>query len=164
MSPRAKRTLLVAIGLVLLLVVVAFGAVAYFVATTARQVGNDLDALNSDTSANFRPKVTAGRVEFEMTYGKDVVNLSVFTVLDAEGKKLWELEGRGTARPPVVVYGERPPGPGVEDYKQVFPEGGVKPTDIRGTSVRVEISVRYIIPLGAGHQTYRGEFDIPNGP
>jgi hypothetical protein len=150
------------VGILLVILIagaVVTGVVLYSVVSAARSIG---EGLSSDTTATFRPKVTAENVQFEMTYGKNVVNLSVFTVLDAGGNKIWEIEQHGTFKPTVIVYGELPAGP--ERWTQTVPAGGGKPPDIRGKSVRVEVNVRYSVEFGLGHQTYRGEFDIPAAP
>ena len=160
MLSRTTRIILGVIGFVLILVVVAVGGALYLFFSAAREVA---DQLSDDTTASARPTTANGRVEFAMTYGREVVNLSRFTVLEAQGNQLWQLECRNSRKPPLVVYGELPTD-APRGYVQLFPADGAKPTDIRGTKVRVKIEVRYIIAMGAGHQIYESEFDIAKGP
>jgi hypothetical protein len=160
MASRTTRRILVVVGVILFLVLAAGGVAIYYVVSGLQRIGED---LSSDTTASFRPKVTAEGVEFEMGYGKNVTNLALFTVLDADGNKLWEIEGHGADKPQTVVYGQLPPGP-EKHWTQGFPEGGSRPADIRGKHVKVEVSVRFNVAFGTGHQTYRDEFDIPGEP
>ena len=160
MSSPAIRTLLGVVGFILLLVVVVVGVGLYLAYSTVQNVANQ---LTTDTTTTFRPRTSAGRVEFAMTYGKNVMNLAKFTVSDVQGNRLWELECHGADKPAVVVYGELPPGT-AREYEQKYPPEGAKPAEIRGSPVRVEVNVRFNSPMGLGHELYRGEFNIPDAP
>lgn len=157
MASSIWRGVLIVFVVLLLLVAVAGGVVLYVGFRAVKDVG---EALSSDTTAKVQVKASGERLEFHLTYGKSVQNLSGFTVQDAEGNKLWRVEGHGQSKPPVVVYGELPPPPAA-DFEQKVPAGGAKPPDIRGKKVRLEIDVRFLVAFGAGHQTYREELEIP---
>ncbi len=117
------------------------------------------EALSSDTTVTIQPRTVNERVEFDLTYGKSVTGLSVFVVQDADGNDLWKLSGHSDVKPPKVVYGVVPNDP-VGAWQQEFPTDG-KPADIRGRHVKVEADCRFIVALGAGHESTRAEFDIP---
>jgi hypothetical protein len=137
--------------------VVVVGLVVAGVVAGVSQLGK---ALSTETEVTIRPQTVNGQVVFEMTYGKDVTGLSVFIVQDTNGNELWRLDAAGSdAKPAKVVYGAIPTDPaGV--WKQVFPADGKPPADIRGKHVKVEANCRYIIAMGAGHQSTWAEFDI----
>jgi hypothetical protein len=138
--------------------VVVVGLVVAGVVAGVVQIGK---ALSTETEVMIRPQAVNGQVEFELTYGKDLTGLSVFIVQDAGGNELWRLDAAGSdAKPPKVVYGVVPTDP-AGAWKQVAPADGKPPADIRGRHIKVEANCRYIIAMGAGHQSTRAEFDIP---
>lgn len=115
------------------------------------------EALSTDTDAEVVEKTVNGKVEFDLTYGKDVTGLTEFVVQDPEGRELWKLEGPRSEPVSRVVYGVVPRGHG---WKQKFPQDDQKPKDIRGKRVKVKAKYRYNIAFGPGHQSTQAEFVI----
>jgi hypothetical protein len=137
----------------ILLTVLALGLIVVAVVVTGIiKIG---EAVSNETNATIRAQTEGDQVQFELGYGKDITNLSIFIVQDADGKEIWRLDGIGEQKPSRLVYGVVP-----EGGKQTVPTGG-KPPDIRGKHVKVEASCRFIIPMGAGSQSSYAEFDIP---
>ncbi len=143
----------------LLTVLAVIGVVIWIVIAGLWKIGA---ALSSDTQSFVRlnPAVLIGPPEFDLTYGKDVTDLSVFIVKDSQGNVLWTLSGNNSLTPAKIVYGTLPAGP-AGSWKQDFPLDNKAPRDIRGKSIQVEIDCRYNIALGPGHQRNDAEFDIP---
>jgi hypothetical protein len=137
----------------ILITVLALGLIVVAVVVTGIiKIG---EALSTETNATIRAKAEGEPVQFELGYGKDITSLNVFIVQDADGKELWKLEGVGEQKPARLVYGVVP-----EGGKQTVPTEG-KPPDIRGKHIKVEVSCRFIIAMGAGNQSSYAEFDIP---
>jgi hypothetical protein len=158
MSPKANPLYVILPILALLVIgaVVGVSLLGNFVVNPSAVVAP------SATSGGVVTRIEGGRVEFVVGYGKSVTNLSSLAVFDDAGNLLWEFEGHAQGRPEVIEYGVLPVGaPG--EYVETFPATGAKPVDIRGTDVVVKGNVRYIIPFGAGHELFEGEFSIPNG-
>jgi hypothetical protein len=162
MEPRKHSRVWLWVGGILAALTIAglviVGLVAAGVIAAVRDVG---EVLSSETEATIRPRTVDGRVEFEMTYGKDVVRLAAFIVRDADGTELWRVDSvGGDSKPARVVYGALPDDPAGE-WRQEFPADGKPPADIRGRLVQVEASCGYRGLMGGGHQSSRAEFDIP---
>ena len=144
------------LGIVFTIVVLAIGVVLGAVGLFVFGMVKLGEAFSSETDATIRTKTDNGQVQFDLSYGKDITNLVVFIVRDADGKELWKLEGHGQPKPARLVYGVVP-----EGGKQTLPSEG-KPPDIRGKHIKVEASCRFLIALGVGQQSSYAEFDIPH--
>ena len=138
---RLKLWLGIFIGVVLMLVLFA-GLAIYAVGCAVGKVG---EALQTDTRVAARATTANGVMKLDLTYGNEVTTLATVTVSDVEGNKLWEVGGLD--KPATIVYGQVPPG-----GKQVFPEDGQPPADIRGKKVLVRIVNGFRVAFGPGQE------------
>jgi hypothetical protein len=134
------------IGVLLTLLVLA-GVAAYVVGCAIGQVGQ---ALQTDTKVGVNPTTANGRLELDLTYGNEATGIVTITVTDTAGNKLWEVGGQGQAsKPAKVIYGQLPAD---GSLKQVYPEDGKPPADIRGQTVQVRVVNRFQVAFGPGQE------------
>jgi hypothetical protein len=133
------------IGVVLTLLVVA-GVAVYVVGCTVAKVG---EAFQTDTKVGVRATTANGRVELDLTYGKQATGITTITFTDSDGNKLWEVAGQGSAKPAKVVYGQLPAD---GSLKQVYPDDGSPPPDLRGKTVQVRVVNRFQVAFGPGQE------------
>jgi hypothetical protein len=142
------------IGVVLTLLVLAVLAI-YVVGCTVAKVGQ---ALRTDTKVAVRATTTSGQLELDLSYGNEATGITTITVTDPTGNKLWEVSGQGTTKPPRVVYSQLPAG---GSLKQVFPEDGSPPPDIRGKTVQVRVVNRFQVAFGPGQEVTDLSVEVP---
>jgi len=140
-----KLSLGILIGVVLTLLVLA-GVAVYVVGCTMTKLG---EALQTDTKVGVRATTANGWVELDLTYGKEATGITTITFTDSDGNKLWEVAGQGSAKPAKVVYGQLPAD---GSLKQVYPEDGSPPADIRGKTVQVRVVNRFQVAFGPGQE------------
>ena len=131
------------------------GVVVYAVGCAVVKVGH---ALETDTKVAVRPTTVNGRLELDLTYGKEATGITTITFSDTAGNKLWELTGQGTTKPASVVYGQVPAD---GSLKQTFPEDGAPPPDIRGKTVQVRVTNRFQVALGPGQEISDLTVEVP---
>ena len=140
---------------VLFTLLVLTGVVVYVVGCAIGQVGQ---ALQTDTKVAVRPITTSGRLELDLSYGNEATGIVTITVTDAAGNRLWEVSGQGQEKPAKVIYGQLP-----EDgsLKQVYPEDGKPPADIRGQTVHVRVTNRFQVAFGPGQEVTDLIVEVP---
>jgi hypothetical protein len=156
-TAKNNRRIFLAIGVIILSGVAVVGVVTY---DLWKAVVGITDALSTETTVAIQPKANKNPVELDLTYGKDVTNVALVVVTDAEGNELWRLRGGGQEKPATIVYGVVPTD-AHKTWKQEFPEDGKPPADIRGKQVKVDINVGYNIAFGPGHNSTVVEINVP---
>jgi hypothetical protein len=155
---RSRSALRVWLGILIgvLLTLAAVGWLAVYLIGCA--IGKVGEALQTDTKVAVRATAVNGRLELDLTYGKDVTGLTTITVTDEEGNILWEVGGQGSAKPAKVVYGQLP-----EDgsLKQAFPVDGSPPMDIRGQTVQIRVVNRFQVAFGPGQEVTDVTVEVP---
>src|SRR5688500_1677818 len=104
MEPKPRHLLIWTGGVilgVLLTVAVTIGAGIYLL---GRTVSGIADAVRTETDAVVRPGLVNGQLEFDLTYGKDVMNFAAIIVYDADGVELWKLQHHADKKPARIVY------------------------------------------------------------
>jgi hypothetical protein len=146
---RSRSALKVWLGILvagLLTLLVLAGVALYAVGCTVAKVGQ---ALQTDTKVGVRSITANGRLELDLTYGDETTGIATITFTDAAGEKLWEVIGNGQTKPAKVVYGQLPAD---GSLKQVFPDDGSPPADIRGKTVKVRVTNRFQVAFGPGQE------------
>jgi hypothetical protein len=141
------------IGVLLTLAAIA-GVAVYVVGCTIAKVGEGL----TDTKVGVRATTANGRLQLDLTYGNEVTGISTITFTDEDGNKLWEVAGQGVEKPAKLVYGQLPAD---GSLKQVFPEEGAPPADIRGKTVHVRVNNRFQVAFGPGHELTDVTVEVP---
>jgi hypothetical protein len=142
------------IGVVLTLLVLA-GLAVYVVGCTLAKVGQ---ALQTDTKVGVRATTSNGQLELDLSYGNEATGITTITVTDPTGKTLWEVSGQGTAKPAKVVYGQLPAD---GSLKQVSPDDGSPPPDIRGKTVQIRVVNRFQVAFGPGQEVTDLTVEVP---
>jgi hypothetical protein len=142
------------IGVVLTLAVVA-GLAIYAVGCTIARMG---EALQTDTKVGVRATTASGQLELDLTYGNEATGISTITFTDADGTKLWEMAGQGVEKPAKLIYGQVPAD---GSLKQVFPEDGALPADVRGKTVHIRVNNRFQVAFGPGHEQTEVTVEVP---
>jgi hypothetical protein len=155
---RSRSALRLGLGILIgvLLTLAVVGCVAIYLIGCA--IGKVGEALQTDTKVAVRATAVNGRLELDLTYGKDVTGLTTITVTDEEGNILWEVGGQGSAKPAKVIYGQLPVDGSLE---QSFPVDGSPPTDIRGETVYVRIINRFQVAFGPGQEVTDVTVEVP---
>jgi hypothetical protein len=135
----------IVIGVLLTLLVVA-GVAVYVVGCTVAKLG---EAMQTDTKVGVNATTATGRLELDLTYGKEATGITTITFTDSDGNKLWEVAGQGSAKPAKVVYGQLPAD---GTLKQVFPEDGSLPAKSRGKTVQIRVVNRFQVAFGPGQE------------
>jgi len=149
-----KLSLGILLGVLVTLAVLAVLAV-YVVGCTLTKVG---EALQTDTKVGVHAAMANGLPELNLTYGKEATGIVTITFTDADGNKLWEVGGQGSAKLAKVVYGQLPTD---GSLKQVFPEDGSPPADVRGKTVQVRVVNRFQVALGPGQEVTEMTVVVP---
>ncbi|HKB03016.1 MAG TPA: hypothetical protein VKD90_12400 [Gemmataceae bacterium] len=142
------------IGVVLTLLVLV-GLAVYAVGCT---LGKVAEALQTDTKVAIRATTSNGQLELDLSYGKEATGITTITVAEMDGNRLWEVSGQGTAKPAKVNYGQLPAD---GSLKQVFPEDGSPPPDIRGKRVQVRVVNRFQVAFGPGQEVTDLTVEVP---
>src|SRR5262249_55126665 len=140
-----KLWLGILIGVIITLAVLA-GLAIYVVGCTVAQVGQ---ALQTDTKVGVNSTTANGRLELDLTYGTETTGITTITFTDSDGNNLWEVAGQGSAKPDKVVYGQLPAD---GTLKQVSPEDGSPPADVRGKTVQIRVVNRFQVAFGPGQE------------
>lgn len=140
---------------VLVTLVVLVGLAVYVIGCTLGKVGQ---ALQTDTKVGVRPTAANGQLELDLTYGNEATGITTITFTDAEGNTLWEVSGQGQTKPAKVVYGQVPAD---GSLKQVFPEDGKPPPDVRGKTVKVRVVNRFQVAFGPGQEVTDVTVEVP---
>ena len=154
---RTRSRLWIWLGVLLLVLLAAFGVTGYLIWSAITKVG---DALTTDTRVGVRPVTTGSQLELYLTYGKEATGLATVTFLDPEGNRLWEINGQGQSKPGKIVYGQLPADPAVP-WRQDFPENNQPPPDIRGKTVKVRVTNRFQVAFGPGHEQTELTVQVP---
>jgi hypothetical protein len=141
-------------GVVFTLLVVGV-VVVYMVGCAVGKVG---ESLQTDTKVAVIATTANGKMELDLSYGGKATGITTITVMDAQGDKLWEVSGQGTAKPAKVEYGQLPAD---GSLKQVFPEDGKPPADIHGKTVQVRVVNRFQVAFGPGQEITDVTVDVP---
>ena len=149
-----KLWLGIILGVVFTLAVV-WVVVVYAVGCALGKVGQ---ALQTDTRVAVRPVTASGGLELHLRYGSEATGITTITFTDAQGDKLWEVSGQGSAKPPTVVYGQLPAD---GSLKQLFPEDGLPPADVRGRTVQVRVVNRFQVAFGPGQEVTDVTVEVP---
>src|SRR5262245_51839095 len=157
MTRQTRAVVWVCVGVGLLTLLASCGVVCYRLWAGFVELR---DTLRPE-SPHFAIRPTAdGRVEFHLSYDPAAQGLTTLTVLDSEDNVLWQINGQGVGRTPVVVYGQLPAEPGVR-WTQLVPVDGSPPPDVRGRRVKVSVTGTYSGHLGVQPQTVEAAFDVP---
>jgi hypothetical protein len=155
---RSRSVLKIGLGIligVLLMLLVIGGVAIYVVGCTVAKVG---EALQTDTKVGVQATTTNGQLELGLSYGKEATQLNLVTVTDTAGNKLWEVSGAPSAKPAKIVYGKISADGSI---KQVFPEDGSPPADIRGKTVNIRVVNRFQVALGPGQEVTDITVNVP---
>jgi hypothetical protein len=141
----SKLSLGIFIGVLVTLAVLA-GVAVYVIGCTLTKVG---DALQTDTKVVVNATTANGLPELNLTYGKEATGIVTITFSGGDGNKLWEVAGQGSAKPAKLVYGQLPAD---GSLKQIHPENGSPPADVRGQTVQVRVVNRFQVAFGPGQE------------
>jgi hypothetical protein len=155
---RSRSAVKIGLGIlvgVLIMLALLAGVAVYVVGCTMAKVG---EAIQTDTKVGVRTLTANGRLELDLTYGKEATGITTITFSDNNGNKLWEVAGQGQERPAKVVYGQLPAD---GSLRQVFPDDGSAPLDIRGKKVNIRVVNRFQVALGPGQEVTDVTMEVP---
>jgi hypothetical protein len=147
------------VGVGLVILTVGCGVVGYYLWTAVTGVREALEP--HPLHMTVQAKVVDGRLEFHLTYDPAALGVSALSVLDAPDNPLWQIDGGGLGKVPVIVYGQVPAEPGVRWFQQI-PADGPPPAAPRGKQVKVVLQWKYTGGSWVGTQRSETVVNLPD--